>query len=46
VASDLTRETTKNRGLLLLVWVAVAIPLAWGGWITLSKALVFFSGER
>jgi MFS family permease len=46
VASDLTRETTKHRGLLLLVWVAVAIPLAWGGWITLSKALVFFSGER
>jgi hypothetical protein len=28
--------------LLVLAWAAVALPLAWGGWITLSKALVFF----
>jgi len=45
-ASDLTRKTAKDRVLLFLVWAAVAIPLAWGGWITLSKALVFFSGKQ
>jgi hypothetical protein len=29
-------------GLLALAWAAVALPLAWGAWITLGKALVFF----
>ena len=28
--------------LLVIAWTAVAVPLAWGGWITLSKALSFF----
>jgi hypothetical protein len=26
----------------LLAWAAVGIPLAWGVWITLQKALVLF----
>jgi hypothetical protein len=26
----------------LLAWAAVGIPLAWGIWITLQKALVLF----
>jgi hypothetical protein len=34
--------TANDRVLLILVWTGVAIPLAWGVWITLSKALVFF----
>lgn len=29
-------------GLLVIAWTAVALPIAWGGWITLSKALTFF----
>ena len=27
---------------LVFAWAAVALPIAWGGWITLSKALAFF----
>jgi hypothetical protein len=27
---------------VLLAWAAVGIPLAWGIWITLEKALVLF----
>ena len=27
---------------VLLAWAAVGIPLAWGIWITLQKALVLF----
>jgi MFS family permease len=45
-AQDVQHATSQHRVLLVLVWAAVAIPLAWGGWITLSKALVFFSGAR
>ncbi|HEY7642251.1 MAG TPA: OFA family MFS transporter [Steroidobacteraceae bacterium] len=41
-AADTTSPAGADRVLLVLVWTAVAIPLAWGGWITLSKALVFF----
>jgi MFS family permease len=41
-SSALTAAAASNRGLLVLTWTAVAIPLAWGAWITLSKALVFF----
>jgi hypothetical protein len=41
-ASNLTPATASYGVLLFLAWAAVAIPLAWGGWITLSKALVFF----
>ena len=41
-ASTLTTATANYGLLLALAWAAVALPLAWGGWITLSKALVFF----
>jgi len=41
-ASDATSAATSYRVLLIVVWTAVALPLAWGVWITLSKALVFF----
>ncbi len=26
-----------------LAWACVAVPIAWGGWLTLSKALILFS---
>ncbi len=39
--SDRAGTTADYRVLLFLVWTGVAIPLAWGVWITLSKALVF-----
>jgi len=29
-----------------LAWTAVAVPLAWGTWITLTQAFVLFSGGR
>jgi MFS family permease len=32
----------KHRGLVVAAWIAVGIPLAWGIWITLSKALPLF----
>jgi hypothetical protein len=41
-AANLTTDSASSGALLLLAWVAVAIPLAWGAWLTLSKALVFF----
>jgi hypothetical protein len=28
-----------------LAWTAVALPLAWGAWITLSQALLLFSNR-
>ena len=31
-----------HRGLVVLFWLFVGIPLAWGVWITISKALVLF----
>jgi MFS family permease len=33
---------TNSPALILSAWIAVAIPLAWGVWITLSKSLVLF----
>jgi hypothetical protein len=36
------RVMVNYRGLLVVAWTAIAIPLAWAVWITLSKALVFF----
>jgi MFS family permease len=42
IASDATSATASQSVLLVLVWAAVALPLAWGVWITLSKSLVFF----
>ncbi|PZN34898.1 MAG: MFS transporter [Proteobacteria bacterium] len=32
-----------SRGLLAIAWLAVAIPLGWGVWITLSQAFVLFA---
>jgi hypothetical protein len=40
--ADLTPARANHGVVLVLAWAAVAVPLAWGGWITLSKALVFF----
>jgi hypothetical protein len=31
-----------NRALVALFWLFVGIPLAWGVWITITKALVLF----
>ena len=31
---------------LPLAWTAVAVPLAWGTWVTLTQAFVLFSGGR
>ena len=31
-----------HRGLVLLFWLFVGIPLAWGIWVTVTKALVLF----
>ena len=33
---------TSSPALLLVAWTAIAIPLAWGVWITLSKSLALF----
>ena len=33
---------TSSAALLITAWTAVAIPLAWGVWITLSKSLALF----
>jgi MFS family permease len=34
------------RGKLLFAWTAVGVPLAWGTWVTLTQAVVLFSGGR
>jgi MFS family permease len=31
-----------QRGMLIAAWTAVAVPLAWGVWITLSKSMALF----
>jgi MFS family permease len=31
-----------HRGLVLAYWILVGVPLAWGVWVTISKALVLF----
>jgi hypothetical protein len=31
---------------LLFAWMAVGVPLAWGTWVTLTQAVVLFSGGR
>jgi hypothetical protein len=33
----------RARGLVTVAWIAVGIPLAWGIWITLTKAAKLFS---
>jgi hypothetical protein len=42
VPSNPAPAMASERVLLAVAWTAVALPLAWGGWITLSKALAFF----
>jgi len=34
--------TSSNSLLVVIAWIAVAIPLSWGVWITLSKSLALF----
>src|SRR3954465_1437030 len=41
-ASAVSGKGTK-RGLVALFWLFVGIPLAWGVWTTITKALVLFS---
>ncbi len=33
---------SSHRGLLFAAWTAIAIPLGWGVWVTLSKSLALF----
>jgi hypothetical protein len=35
-------QATPNTGQLALYWLAVGLPLAWGIWQTLLKALALF----
>jgi MFS family permease len=37
-----TATSPARRALLVSAWVAIAIPLGWGVWITLSKSLALF----
>ena len=39
---DTTRFAGSHRGLVLVAWLAVGIPLAWGIWNTIVKALPLF----
>lgn len=32
----------RNRGLVVLAWLAVSVPLLWGVWSTIQKAAVLF----
>ena len=41
-AQDPAQQADTPAGLALAAWLAVGIPLAWGVWITLEKALVLF----
>jgi hypothetical protein len=41
-AAQATGEASVPPALALAAWLAVGIPLAWGVWITLEKALVLF----
>jgi hypothetical protein len=41
-APNLAPATASYGVPLVLAWTAVALPLAWGVWITLSKAVAFF----
>jgi len=43
VARGAAGEADRTPGALgIVAWLAVGIPLAWGVWITLEKALVLF----
>jgi len=41
-AQGVAQQSDTPTGLSLAAWLAVGIPLAWGVWITLEKALVLF----
>jgi len=41
-SAPLTDARDRGTALLVVVWAAIAIPLAWGVWITLSKSLALF----
>jgi MFS family permease len=45
-ASNLTPANPGHSVLLVLVWAAVALPLAWGGWITLCRGRTPFGSSR
>jgi hypothetical protein len=40
IAADVPQKTTSLGA--ILAWAAVGIPLVWGIWITLEKALALF----
>ena len=42
ISYDTSDAAVSPRGLLIMAWTAIAIPLAWGVWITLSKSLALF----
>jgi hypothetical protein len=31
-----------SRGIAVLFWLLVGVPLAWGVWVTVTKALILF----
>jgi MFS family permease len=41
-ANEQSASRLSQRGLLAVAWFAIAIPLVWGVWITLSKSLALF----
>jgi len=41
--SDVKAFKPFNRVLLVLFWLYVSIPLAWGVWSTIKKALALFN---
>jgi len=41
-SAPLVSARDRGAALLVVVWAAIAIPLAWGVWITLTKSLALF----
>jgi MFS family permease len=42
VGPALSNTSTVPKGLTYAAWVAIALPIAWGVWITLQKVMVLF----
>lgn len=40
--SDFVQVAASSPTLLIAAWTAIALPLAWGVWITVSKSLALF----
>ncbi|WP_456299070.1 MFS transporter small subunit [Methyloprofundus sedimenti] len=38
-----SKSSSRNNVLLLLFWLYVSLPLAWGIWSTLQKAFALFN---